>query len=343
MKILLRAPLGIYTGYGQDGVGLVESLMDRGHDVRVMPTSVEPPLPMSVLGALKSPVHGETFDLSITHVPPVRPPVLAHKARMNVFWSMWEWEPQGMDFEAFKRNNSVDLSAYDHVVAYDANSKKVLEGLSGKEVSVVQGGFRADEWEISPSLTDSPLTFGMVGALGLRKNPWVTLKAFRMLREAEPTFDARLMLKTSVPVVPSGWNDPNIIEIVDPGFTPEAMKVLYGSIDVLLAPSWGEGKNLPALEAAATGCDLMLSDCAGHAQWADWSMITKLPSVSMAYRGDLVGRYVSADTLANHMLHAWNRRTQLKRRNEVLSNFVKSSMGWPKAVERLGFKIGVPL
>jgi glycosyltransferase involved in cell wall biosynthesis len=84
------------------------------------------------------------------------------------------------------------------------------------------------------------------------------------------------------------------------GFSPEHMAALYSTMDVLLAPSYGEGFGVPTVEAQACGTRVIGSDWAatpdlisedgfvvdGQPFWdeaqSSWYMIPKIPSIVKA-------------------------------------------------------------
>jgi hypothetical protein len=48
MKVLLKAPLSPYSGWGQDGIGLALAIIGMGIECRLHPLEVVPPLPADI-------------------------------------------------------------------------------------------------------------------------------------------------------------------------------------------------------------------------------------------------------------------------------------------------------
>lgn len=109
---------------------------------------------------------------------------------------------------------------------------------------------------------------------------------------------------------------------------------------------YGEGKNLPALEAATHGVPLILSDIPGHRQWASGLSSVKFVNgeygnVFMAGQ-PVTGLYVDVESLADTMYEVYMNQHYYS--NEAKANIgtIVSSMDWYKRVENLGILLENP-
>ena len=93
MKVLIKAPMNVFTGYGNDGIGLTKALVKIGADVYIQPEEVKAPIPAEVAMLLTKEVVAP-FDIVIHHVNPANfgaPPALKENAKLVLGWTMWEW------------------------------------------------------------------------------------------------------------------------------------------------------------------------------------------------------------------------------------------------------------
>jgi glycosyltransferase involved in cell wall biosynthesis len=156
---------------------------------------------------------------------------------------------------------------------------------------------------------------GMVAAnkssgLVHRKSYSENILAFSIFKQKHP--DAVLYLHTEPLGFAGGWNLPDLImacglkkdDVMFPdprdyryGVSDETMAALYSGMDVLLAPSMGEGFGVPTMEAQSCGTRVIGSNWAasadlvskdgwlvdGQPQWDSaqkaWWMIPKVPSI----------------------------------------------------------------
>lgn len=345
MKILVRAPLSDHSGYGLDGIGIVRALLNAGHDVQLLPTALEVPIPPEVADLLTI-EPSPPFDLAIHFISPLDArlePSLASISRINLWWSMWEFENfREGDAEKIKD----DIQHYDFVVAFDELSTEAFRPLIGEnaEIFTVQGGYMDDIWEPfdHSELPESPFLFGMIGQMGPRKNPLATLLAFSQLKQEHgDDFDAYLIIKTTQQFLPPGLEFPDTEVIYDNWRHPE-IQSFYHSLGALVCPSWGEGKNLPAIEATASGCPVILSDVSGHRQWVHPGFVRLVPTTRAPLTG-LWGREVSVDDLREAMWDVYTNRREWYRKAYQYSQFIPRDMSWDTCIARLGQTVGLVL
>jgi glycosyltransferase involved in cell wall biosynthesis len=281
------------------------------------------------------------FDVAIHHLEPhlVNLP-LAEKqaARKNIYWSMWEWE--SLDSQPWSETFAERLSNFDKVVVYDSGSYGAFLPYVGEDrLLTVQGGYQSDLWAPGAKLTNPTFVFGMNGKLTLRKGVYTAYSAFNLLKDNHgDDFDAKLILKTITPIFPPGFTPAEGVKEILGYWLPPKLKAFYQQIDCLLCPSWGEGKNLPALEALTCGTPVVLSDIPAHRQWAHSGIVTWAATEPKALMPGQVGGYVSPEELAEKMWHQYTNRSQEAAKARLASAEVVKSMDWSKSLERLSLQ-----
>lgn len=361
MRILVHSPVGSTGGYARDGVGLIEALVERDHLVDLSPGSVLPPIPGHIAQLLTYPI-SKGYDLELHHLPPMGalPNSPQPKAKKRVLWTMWEWSTMPKDVPGFEQAKYV--SSYDHVVAYTSQTLEAFkEAKILKEdvpTSVLQGGLSPHLWDkitephnagflekVGNRAKDrGTFRFAMVGVLSSRKNPWTVLRAFNELKEElGDAFDAELILKTGFPVVPSDYNAPGVTLVNETNWTDQDMKIFYWSIDCLINCAWGEGKDLPALEATMCGVPTILNANPGHKGWVHPGIQKLLPATHMKMDLDYKGYFTSVEDIKEAMLEEYNNRAAGRRRADQLATYVGKRVSWDHKVQKLGEEIGLPL
>ena len=241
---------------------------------------------------------------------------------------------------AFRVTDNLEqaLTHFDLVLAYDDVSKTALSPYHAR-VEVLQGGVEPlpptpRDWEASP------FRFLMVGALSSRKNPFSAVKAFKELRDAGELADAQLVMKTTVPGLHPAMEQwcPGL-KIIGEVWSLEQLRELYRQSHVLLAPSWGEGKNRPAIEFATSGGAVAATGIGGHAQWMSpdytWPLRFSLRETSPGARAAIVDHEHFKQT----MLDLYNDRGEVSRRAAIASRVLPGIVSWSRVLERLCFKL----
>lgn len=342
-RVLFKTPFNPITGYGRDGILLSRELIAVRADLHLEPRYVGLPLPPDVLPLFCKP-RPEHFEIAINHEYPGEigfPEEMHRYSDLTVGWTMYE-------FNGFSESNemrarlSERLSSFDLVLAYDEVSREALRPFvddPDNHIRILQGGYDSATW-VPDEITrdwDGTFRFGMNGTMNARKNPWAAIHAFNTLKEEHGAdFDAELHLKTTSLVFP-----PQMLEHM-PGvkvhyasWTEEQLKEFYCGLNCLLAPSWGEGKNLPALEAQTTGCPVVVSAIGGHMQWADpsWCYLVSGP-IEEHIPGEGSMR-VDSDTMAEVMWHIYNNRHEARRKGELAATMIPQQCDWGNVVHRL--------
>jgi glycosyltransferase involved in cell wall biosynthesis len=346
VRVLVVAPFGALSGYGNDGQGLAAALDRLGCDVHLFPTSLGAPVSETV-GRLLTKWPQPPYDLTIVHLSPVdeqiEQPALRACSERIVLWSMWEYRTFE-DPHAAEARARMEKTGYDAIVAYDSVSAEAFSSEAfnpGVSVFKVQGGYEPEFWlKVDPRQRDwsGVFRFGMLGALNARKAPWTAIKAFGALRDAHgDRFQAELHLKSSPfdlipPQVGERWPG---IHVYREWWPPHRVREFYAGLHCLLAPSEGEGKNLPALEAQTTGVPVIATDFGGHREWLspEWGYPLRYEEVHREGAG--IGAKVSVDDLAEQMWRVYTRRDEARRKGEIARNVIPSMCSWDQAVRRL--------
>ena len=367
MKVLLKIPLSEFSGYGNDGIGLAQAFMRRGDDVYLQPTHVSAPLPEEVAKLLTKRLEAP-FDLFINHVDPMQlacSPEVSESAGVTIAWTMWEYTNLlNMDKKPLKTMRK-RLKNFDALVGYsDLDPESFAPYYDGPKF-VQQGGFNPEDWpEIERSVSDKEFYFFMIGVLSERKDPWKAVHAFQMAKAEDPEFDrwARLSLKTTAPglhskiedlfrqPIPGAEPDPETGQIPEYSslrifydiWPKEVVQQFYAVQNVLLAPSRGEGKNMPALEFMSTGGTVIATNWAGHKQWLNpeysYPLDFTLEQVDIE-NPDTQNARADVEHLKNLMLHCFHNRAEVREKGKLAAQVVPAISSWDAVVQRLLEKI----
>lgn len=345
-RVLLKCAFNPSTGYGIDGITLAQELIAVGADVHLEPLFVGIPLPPDVAYLFTKP-RPDHFECAIVHVDPGQleaPPGLALAADKVIGWTMWEFT--SMRSESWAKGFTEQVKYFDNIIAYDQTSKQALsEYVPEDRLSVLQGGYSPKLWTVSK---DDPerdwsgtFKFGMVGALNQRKNPFASIKAFEILKDKYgDEFDAELHLKNIAPTLhPAMMDVMPWLKIYYENWPHQKLRQFYLSLNCLLAPSWGEGKNLPALEAQTMGVPVIASKCGGHMQWADPEWAYLIDGQWLEHVPGHKSLRVNYQELADLMWHVYTHKEEAKYKGELASRYIPQQCDWSSVVEKLGFLI----
>lgn len=349
MKVLLRIPLNPYSGYGLDGIGIVRAMLARGLDVFVQPTHVTPPLPADVANLLTRPLEAP-FDLLLHHVDPGQlglSPEARRAATVTAAWTMWEYSTLDNLPTQQRRKLRKALADYDAVFAYDMVSAGALTPyLDPARLAVVQGGFLPQEWpNVERDWHSARFGFVMEGALHERKDPFVAIQAFKELKEELPEeFEgAELHLKVNTPGLHQAMEQwvPKL-RVHYAVWPLHTLREFYAAQHVLLAPSRGEGKNMPALQFMSTGGVVVATAWGGHRQWLSseyaYPLDFTLAPVSPATPKCLNAR-ASKEHLKAIMLHLYRNRGDAARKGALAGQIIPTMCSWTAATDRFFLRL----
>jgi glycosyltransferase involved in cell wall biosynthesis len=346
MKVLVRIPLSPFSGYGRDGLGLVRSLIRWGADVYLDPTAVQAPLPVDVASLLTKPLQAP-FDLAIIHVDPAQLEAtepMTRSADVVIGWTMWEYS----NLHNLRGHSKLKKKweRFDALVAYDEVSAGAMREYYKGPLITVQGGFWPEDWpQVERDWYTDEFYFCMVGNLNARKGPFLAVQAFKELKEEHEDFDknARLSLKTMAPGLHSAMEQvyPGLRIFYD-SWPDDLLRKFYAQQHVLLAPSRGEGKNMPALEFQSTGGTVIATNWGGHKNWLNsainYPLDYELESLSVTQR-DTLWAAPSVPHLKELMLHTFRNRNEAKRKGELAAQIIPGLSSWDRVVERLFLQV----
>lgn len=364
LRVIVKSPFSVFSGYGQDGFGLVRALHEWGCDVSVQPTWLDVPVPRDLL-----PIFGRElrppFDLLINHWDPAHLGITREArqcSRVAVAWTMWEFAngpgpwPSGKPGPVSglvphckdRTKMKAALRWFDMLLAYDPVGLESLEAYTPAKVArgVLQGGYDSREWKFTErDWHGEDFRFIMHGALNARKCPWTAIEAFTALKhEAGEEFaGASLGLHTNAPgLLFPELNDPfkdlRIRVFVD-AFDHETLAEFYRAGHCLLSPSRGEGKNLPALEMQTTGGVVAATNFGGHTQWlgGDWAypLDYALTPTFEKFPWAAQDAKVSVEHMKERIWHIYTHRAEAQRKALLASSVIPQMCDWSVVIEAL--------
>jgi glycosyltransferase involved in cell wall biosynthesis len=343
-----------------DGFGLIRALHEWGCDVYPQPVWLDVPIPRDLLPLFAKELRAP-FDLTVNHWDPSHLFITEEarrSTRVAVAWTMWEFAGgPGKDGRGVsglvphcegRSKLRGNLKWFDMVLGYDDISVAALEPYIGRRAyrGALQGGYESRLWRpVDRDWHGDRFQFLMHGALNQRKAPWTAIEAFNQLKIERPEeFDAaRLAVHTSVP----GDIFPELNQVfIDKGmrffvqsFTQEEVQQFYASGHCLLAPSRGEGKNLPALEFMTTGGVVAATRFGGHTQWLNEDYAYGLdydltPTFEKCPWGAHDAK-VSVEHLKERMWHIFTHRDEARRKAELAHRTIPLMCDWQVVVENL--------
>jgi hypothetical protein len=317
------------------------------------------PIPHDLLPLFARELRGP-FDLLINHWDPEHIAISREArgmARVAVAWTMWEFaggpgkngKPvSGLVPHCGRRSTlRKRLRWYDMVLGYDQVSLDALAPYIPATVhgGVLQGGFESGLWKKTErDWFGDRFGFIMHGALGSRKCPWTTIQAFNELKFEQPGFDgATLALHTSAPgtLFPE-LNGPlanQKVRVFIEAFDKATLDDFYAAGHCLVAPSRGEGKNLPALEFMATGGVVAATNFGGHTQWLnadyayplDYTLSPTFENKPWAAHDAKVGVAHLKDVL----WHIYTHRSEARQKAELAARTIPRMCDWQTVLEAL--------
>jgi len=348
LKVLLKAPMSVYTGYGNDGIGIARALIRNGADVYLAPTHLDAPLPEDIAMLLTKRLVAP-FDLMIHHVDPAQlglKPEERKGSKVTVGWTMWEYT--NLNNLPGKSKLRKALKNYDLVLGYDSVTEECFKPYVTKKsttVGVLQGGFLPENWpKRERDWFTTRFGFAMCGVLNDRKDPFVSIMAFKELKEEFPEeFEpAELHLKTSAPGLHSMMEQwvPKL-RVHYASWPEDLLKEFYATQHVLLAPSRGEGKNMPALEFQAMGGAVVATNWGGHTGWlsSEYAYPLNYKLMPLDDNPTVSNARADKDHMKALMLHTFRNRAEVKKKADLAAEIIPQMMSWDNVIQRLYAKV----
>jgi glycosyltransferase involved in cell wall biosynthesis len=391
LKVVVKSPFSTFSGYGNDGFGLVRALHRWGCDVYPQPTWMDIPIPRDILPLFGKTMYGP-FDLIINHWCPDQLEIRRESraaTRVAVAWTMWEFArpPEALEdgtpvLRPCRRHEKLNgkdklgvvgcpdckvppptgyyphgekkstmrerLRWFDMLLGYDEVSLSAMEPFLPRNVkgSVLQGGYESAMWKpVERDWHGDRFQFLMHGQLNARKAPWTTIEAWHKLKaeKGDAFAGARLALHTSAPgnLFPE-LNAPFAhagIKVFVSGLDIQGVKDMYAASHCLLAPSRGEGKNLPALEFMSTAGAVAATNFGGHTQWlgGDWAYplgYDLTPTFPNCPWGAHDAK-VSVDHLADTIWDIYTHRDEARQKGLKAAELIPKTCDWSVVVENL--------
>lgn len=346
-RILIKAGFDTASGYGSDGVGLAVALEALGIDVRLFPVTSSPPLPEEFVKLFRKPLD-PPFDAAVIHVDPLHIELDRGTRMMSascVAWTMWEfmsYQPKGRPYSARGTRQSQlhrELVKMDALIGYDQVTLDALAPHipSTCRTEILQGGYTADQWPFVEGRDwNTTFRYIMVGQLHVRKDPFAAIYAFNELKKEHGNeFDAELHLKTNVRGLHPAMEDqyPGL-KIHFKYWSLDKLREFYASAHCYLAPSRGEGKNLPALEAQSSGIPVIATNYGGHTQWLsseyayplgyELAPLEKMGLCALADRKEL----------KDLMWHVYTHREEAREKGRLASRVIPAMCDWSVVAEK---------
>lgn len=337
--ILLKTPLSYGSGYGNDGFALSRSLHQAGVDVRLEPTVVVPPIPMGVAQLLVKPLQVE-LDYLIHHIDPQNCKLSEGQRGIpvkKILWSMWEYNSMG---EKLGPVFTEMIQGYDLILAYDEVSAQAFRPHAdelGIPIKILQGGYWSEDWQYDNRERvwgPDVFRFGMAGVLSSRKNPFAAIHAFEEVREEFPHVELHLKnnVRTLHPAMEQRYPG---LKIHYDTWDHDQMRAFYAGLHTYVAPSWGEGKNLPALESQTMGVPVIYSDFGGHRQWGSKETGWPISGNLETHADGLESFRVDHDELVAAMKEAVRDWQKTKRMGEQAARSIQDMCDWSVVTRRL--------
>ena len=346
LRVLLKAPMSVYSGYGNDGIGIARALMNSGADVYLQPTHVDAPLPEDIAMLLTKRLVAP-FDLMIHHVDPAQLGILKQEkaaCSVTVAWTMWEYT--SLDNLKGKSKLRKSMQNYDILLGYDQVTVDAFKPYLGNVVpGVLQGGYLPEKWpKAERDWFSDRFGFAMCGVLSDRKDPFVSIMAFKELKEEFPEeFEpAELHLKTTAPGLHSMMEQwvPKLRVHYD-SWPEDVLKQFYSMQHVLLAPSRGEGKNMPALEFQSTGGAVIATNWGGHTGWlsSEYAYPLDYNLMPLDDNPKVFNARADKDRMKALMLHTFRNRAEVKHKADLAAEIIPQTMSWDTKIQTLFKKV----
>lgn len=240
------------------------------------------------------------------------------------------------------------IKNFNAIVVYDAVAAECFKPYYNGPIVIQQGGFEPEGWKPLERDWDIPeFRFCQIGVLSERKNPFASIRAFGELKNEDADFNkwARLSLKTTAPGLHSKMEDVySGLRIFYDMWPTEVVKEFYSANHVLLAPSRGEGKNLPALEFMSTGGAVIATNWGGHTQWLNpdysYAVDYELQPIDSQHPTTMQAE-IDNEHLKAQMLHCFRNRNEVKEKGELAAQIIPQMCNWDSVFDRLFDKLRV--
>jgi glycosyltransferase involved in cell wall biosynthesis len=253
-RILFRAPLNAYTGYGLHACEIASFLIRQGYRLQLRATNLNEafaPLPNEIRKHISAREIDADWEL-VLH-PPGHVPL---PNRRTVFFTMWE-------STRLPESAVANLNAAEMVIVPSAWNASCFsaQGVT-RHIKVVPLGIDTSVFSYRPTSVDGPCVFGAAGRLesgGTRKGLNQVISLFS--RAFPDQRDVRLHVK-AFPDCPIDAVDDDRVLITREYYTPQQLSNWFSSITCFVSAARAEGWGLMQHQALAVGRPL-ISVCFG--------------------------------------------------------------------------------
>jgi glycosyltransferase involved in cell wall biosynthesis/ADP-heptose:LPS heptosyltransferase len=244
-RLMLRATLNTYTGYGLHAVAVITGLVKLGYDVKVASIGFDEkfsPIPDNVKARIASAGNDAAWEL-LLH-PPNRKPVSGKKIVYSTMWETTRLPANGVDYL-----NMAECV----IVPCRWNAENFTAQGVIRPIYQVPLGIDTGLYKYSPMELSGPCVFGAAGRLssgGVRKGLDRVIDAFLAAFPSEP--DVRLHVKAFPDCPLPTVQDPRIM-ILQQYLNERQMAQWYRSITCFVSAATGEAWGLMQHQALATG------------------------------------------------------------------------------------------
>ena len=147
----------------------------------------------------------------------------------------------------------------DAVTVLSRTAADAMRRWVGAEARVINPGVKLDAFTPGGERDPAPTIACLADPTAENKRVPLLIEAFLRLRRDRP--DARLLLmRPDDPVLAARLEAPDGVELVSPGWRPEAVAEVYRRAWVTALPSWGESFGIVLVESLACGTPVVGSD-----------------------------------------------------------------------------------
>lgn len=329
-KLIFRAPLNAYTGYGLHACQIGGLLLEKGVDFAVRATDINEtfaPLPNGIRKRISAKELDAQWELLLT--PPGHCPV---DGRKTAYFTMWESSKLRSDLV---RN----LNASECVIVPSAWNRSAFtaSGVS-RPIHTVPLGINTDVFSYRPMDKSGPCVFGAAGRLesgGVRKGLSRVIDIFMKAFPKEA--DARLHLKVFPDCGIETVDDPRIL-ITRAFYSERELADWYGRLTCFVSLARGEGWGLMQHQALATGRPLISPLFGGLLEFFSeemgYSLDFRLVPASGLYHGCGDWAEVNEDSAIAAMRCVYENRSDAERRGRLAAPKV-SHLSWRRAHHKL--------
>ena len=325
-RIVFRAPIDAYTGYGLHACQIINDLEASGYDVAVLPThewDVFAPIPATIRSKIIREAPGDNWELML-HPPNRR----IAPGKKTIFFTMWEATRLPRSWVNWL--NEAECI----VVPCQWNATCFSACGIERPIRHVPLGIDPEVFKFVPMLAKGPCVFGTAGRMaggGRRKGLEEVIQLFQRAFPTEK--NVRLRVKgfpdCGISAVPDSR-----IDITAQYLAPHEMAHWYASLTCYVSLSRSEGWGLMPHQAMATGRPCIAVKFGGHAEFLSeqvaYCVNYRLVPAQYNYGGGGVWAEPDADHVIEWMRHVYSHRAEARKTGEKAAKAV-AHLTWARS------------